>query len=373
MIATMVLSSLLLVASAPPICPHILGWPDDVKEWADGAPWIKALDATSCMIAKERGARVFYRVFDHASGPDGDTKIGGEAFGAEILERLSHIPKEKWPDAIGYQNEFDNIGPDVAQVFIEMYDVLRAGGYEGMIVFGSYGPGGPTDPSEWARPHVKAACMKADAIETHEYWDLTIKNYDTWLAHRHVRAMNDYPWLATKPWFIGEFGSDGVQTGEDPERRSGWRDRGKMTAEEFIKQIEIYRHGDPADGVVPCATNVLAVFLFQQGSPPYIWQGWETRGTPVMDYMRSTWTPTVAHVGGTLTDAAGAPIAGATVTLAPRGDAAVSDDAGRFWFFALPPGSYRLETARAPALHFDARAGDLLRPVLAQFPAAGEP
>jgi len=34
----------------------------------------------------------------------------------------------------------------------------------------------------------------------------------------------------TKPWFIGEFGSDGVNKGEDRQNRSGWRDRNKLTA-----------------------------------------------------------------------------------------------------------------------------------------------
>src|SRR5512139_534665 len=89
---------------APPICPHILGWPSDVKEWANGAPWIKALDITNCGIAKQRGARVFYRVYDHRSGPDGDTKIGGRRFGKEILDRLHFLPKNMWPDAISFQN-----------------------------------------------------------------------------------------------------------------------------------------------------------------------------------------------------------------------------------------------------------------------------
>lgn len=348
----------------PPICPHILGWPDDVKSWAEGAPWIKALDITSCGIAKELGARVFYRVFDHASGPDGDTGIGGKQFGEEILERLSHLPERMWPDAIGFQNEFDNVSPEAAQTFIDMYDVLRAGGYQGMIVFGSYGPGGPTDPTEWARPHIKAACLKADAIETHEYWDLTVQHTNTWLAHRHVRAMNDYPWLKTKPWFIGEFGSDAVDKGEDPLKRSGWRDREKLTEDEYIRQIEIYRHGDPSVGIPPCAENVLAVFLFQQGAPPHLWQGWETRHTKLMDYMKSTWEPTVAALAGTVIEVSRETVAGAQVCLAPVGKRTETDVAGRYWFFAVPAGTYLLsatadERASAP-ISVEVKAGDLL-------------
>ncbi|MDM8006304.1 MAG: carboxypeptidase-like regulatory domain-containing protein [Phycisphaerae bacterium] len=331
---------------APPICPHILGWPDDVKKWAEGAPWIKALDITSCGIAKERGARVFYRVWDHASGPDGDPKIGGKEFGQEILDRLKHLPKEKWPDAISFQNEFNDVSPETARCFIDMYDTLRKGGYEGLIVFGSYGPGGPTDSKEWERPHVKEACLKADAIETHEYWDLTVKHYDTWLAHRHVRAMNDYPWLRTKPWFIGEFGSDGVNKGEDPQKRSGWRDRDKLTADEYIRQIEIYRHGDPNNEVVAPAENVMAVFLFQQGAPPHMWQGWETRGTKVMDYMKSTWKPTHGFVTGKVTNSRGEPVEGVQIAVSPSDKKATTDAKGIYWLFAVRPGNCVLKATK---------------------------
>lgn len=357
---------------APPICPHILGWPEDVKQWAEGAPWIKALDITSVGIAKERGARVFYRVFDHASGPDGDTRLGGEKFGQEILDRLKHLPKDMWPEAIGFQNEFNDVSQETAQCFIDMYDKLREGGYKGMIVFGSYGPGGPTDHTEWARPHVKEACLKADAIETHEYWDLTVKHLNTYLAHRHVRVLKDYPWLRSKPWFIGEFGSDGVTPSEDPHRRSGWRQRAfdgkadtgpyKLTADEYIKQIEIYRYGDPEDGVVAPAPNVLAVFLFQQGAPPHMWQGWETRGTKVMDYMRSTWKPTHSFITGKVTDAEGQPVAGAEIVLDPSGAKAMTDAKGVYWYFAIEPGVYTLKALKGEtqtSAKFRLKTGDI--------------
>lgn len=346
---------------APPICPHILGWPDDVKEWAKGAPWIKALDVTSVGMAKERGKRVFYRVFDHASGPDGDTGIGGKKFGEEILERLGHLPRDKWPEAVGFLNEFGKASPETAQCFMDMYDVLRAGGYQGLIVYGSYGPGGP-DMEEWAKPYVKAAVLKADAIETHEYWDLTVKNYDTWLAHRHVRMMEKYPYLKTKPWFIGEFGSDGVNKGEDPQNRSGWRDRDKLTADEYIKQIEIYRHGDKEGGVVAPAENVLAVFLYAQGAPPHLWQKWEIRGTKVMDYLRSTWKPTHAFVTGKVTDADGKPIENAEVVSTPSGKKATTDAMGRYWLFALVPGDHVVNVSRKGELPLTAPTKITLKP-----------
>jgi hypothetical protein len=340
---------------APPICPHILGWPDDVKEWAEGAPWIKALDITSVGMAKQKGKRVFYRVFDHASGPDGLTSIGGKAFGDEILERLSHLSKEDWPEAIGFLNEFGTASKEQTDCFIGMYDRLREGGYKGMIVYGSYGPGGPP-MDEWAKPHVKEAVLKADAIETHEYWDLTVKHLNTWLAHRHVRIIEKYPYLKNKPWFIGEFGSDGVVQNEDPERRSGWRQRAyrgpgkegpqKMTADEYIKQLEIYRYGDKDEEVVAPADNVLAVFLFQQGAAPPMWEGWETRGTKVMDYMKATWKPTHGFITGSILDSDKKPVKGATVTLSGSKKKVVTDVKGVYWFFALRPGEYTVRVAK---------------------------
>lgn len=322
----------------PPICPHANEWTSPVAEWAKGATWIKVLYAHVIPAAKDTGAYVFYRPWDQKSGPDGDTAVGGKRMGREVLDNLNRIPKDKWPDAISFQNEFNNVSPEAAQAFLDYYDTLRDGGYTGLIVFGSYGPGGPTDITEWERPHIRACVEKADGIETHEYWDLTIKHYDTWLAHRHVRMMEKYPWLSTKPWFIGEFGSDGVNKGEDSQNRSGWRDRDKLTAEDYIRQIEIYRKGDKETGVVAPSPNIIAVFLYQQGSPG--WQKWETMGTPVADYMKTTWKQSVGHVRGMVLDSAGKPMPAASVTLAPGGQKAVSDAQGRFWFFSLTAGRY---------------------------------
>jgi len=49
--------------------------------------------------------------------------------------------------------------------------------------------------------------------------------------------------------------------------------------------------------VIAPAENILAVFLFQQGAANQ-WEKWETRGTKVMDYMKSTWKPTHGFVTG---------------------------------------------------------------------------
>lgn len=329
---------------APPICPHANEINKDILAWAKSAPWAKVLYITSIPVFKEMGVKVFYRPWDQASGADGNPKVGGVQMGKDVLARLKLIKPEQWPDAISFQNEFNDVKPEVAKAFCDYYDTLRAGGYKGLIVYGSYGPGGPTDMTEWDRPYIKEAVMKADAIETHEYWDLTIGFYDTWLAHRHVRSMENYPYLRGKPWFIGEFGSDRTNQVEDKQLRNGWNQNGKLTPEDYIKQIEIYRNGDPAAKIPACADNVIAVFIYQQGASN--WANYETMGTPVEKYLQTTWTPTVGYIHGFVKDESGKPVEGAVVKTSTGGKTATSDQAGRYWLFALKPGDYTVNVTK---------------------------
>jgi hypothetical protein len=138
-----------------------------------------------------------------------------------------------------------------------------------------------------------------------------------------------------------------------------------LTADEYIRQIEIYRHGDAANGVVPCASNVLAVFLYQQGAPEYAWGKWETRGTPVMDYMKSTWTPTVGQISGTVKDASGSPVEEARVSLGGSEKNILTDKQGRYWFFGLQPGSHTISVQkrgyRSDKSTVSLTAGDILK------------
>lgn len=356
---------------APPICPHANEINDDILKWAKNAPWAKVLYITSIPVYKDMGVKVFYRPWDQSSGPDGNPKVGGVKMGQDVLSRLKLIKPEQWPDAISFQNEFNDVSPEVAKAFCDYYDTLRAGGYKGLIVYGSYGPGGPTDMTEWARPHIREACMKADAIETHEYWDLTISFYDTWLAHRHVRSMQNYPYLAGKPWFIGEFGSDRTSQIQDQQKRSGWRDRGKLSPEDYIKQIEIYRHGDPTEKIPTCTDNVIAVFIYQQGSPG--WANYETMGTPLEKYLQTTWTPTVGYICGKVTDASGKPVEGAQVKTLDGSRSATTDQAGRYWLFTLTAGesavSVTKENMKTQSVNVSVKAGDYLT---RDFTLAGE-
>lgn len=329
----------------PPIAPHANEWTAEVNEFSQGAPWVKVLYSHVVPAAKKTGAKVFLRPWDQSTGPDGDPKAGGVKMASDVLKNLSRFPKEDWPDAISFQNEFNNVDEQTAQAFLDYYDTLRKGGYEGLIIYGSYGPGGPTDITEWERPHIRKCVEKADGIETHEYWDLTVRHSNTWLAHRHVRMMEMYPELKTKPWFIGEFGSDGVNQKEDPMARSGWNDRGKLTVDEYIRQIKIYRSGDRATGVVPPAKQVQAVFLYQQGAVMG-WEAWEVLGTPVADYMQTTWTLTTGTIRGFVTDQNGKPVEDAEIVCWPGGETVKSDKEGRWWFFALPSREYTLKAIK---------------------------
>jgi hypothetical protein len=226
------------------------------------------------------GCNVFFRPI--GAGDEADC-YDGAAFGQAVLNLLNNIPQYEWPEAIGYRNEFFNDDVTPYQ-FIPYYDTLRAGGYQGIICYGSYGVGWP-DISHWDLPQVRAAVAKADAIETHEYFDLTVAYWDTWLAHRHVRGINQYPYLLGKPWFIGEMGSDRCGN-EDPLGRRGWQDRGKISAPDYITQLGYYINGGP--GSVPCADQVVACFIFQQGAGD--WWDFEIMGTSVADWVKTTWS-----------------------------------------------------------------------------------
>jgi hypothetical protein len=264
----------------PPICPHINGVDEDIWNWMQGAPWVKVINYGHIPIGHAAGCNVFFRPL-HA-GDEADCS-NGESFAIGVLNLLNNLPPSEWPEAIGFRNEFFNNDVTPYQ-FIPYYDTLRAGGYEGMICYGSYGVGWP-EIADWGLPQVQAAVAKADAIETHEYFDLTCAYWDTWLAHRHVRAINSFSYLRGKPWFIGELGSDRCGY-EDPLSRRGWQDRGKLSEEEYITQLGYYISG--GSGVVPCAGQVVACFIFQQGHRGD-WEDFEIMGTTVADWVQTTW------------------------------------------------------------------------------------
>jgi protocatechuate 3,4-dioxygenase beta subunit len=77
-----------------------------------------------------------------------------------------------------------------------------------------------------------------------------------------------------------------------------------------------------------------------------MWQGWETRGTKVMDYMKSTWKPTHAFISGKVTKSRGEPVAGVQIALSASDKKATTDAKGVYWLFAVKPGDWDLKATK---------------------------
>ncbi|HEY8838073.1 MAG TPA: hypothetical protein VIO16_10445, partial [Dehalococcoidia bacterium] len=131
-----------------------------------------------------------------------------------------------------------------------------------------------------------------DMTDLHEYWSLSIAGSAPWYALRHVEAIRRGLLPTSWPIIIGECGSDNVGT-EDGQRRSGWSDRGKLSADQECTNLAAYLAG--------CAPSVQAVYVFGDGGSDQRWDSYRTFGTPVEAYIRSTWQnpPQSLQDGGT--------------------------------------------------------------------------
>jgi hypothetical protein len=208
----------------------------------------------------------------------GDTGEGdcadGAAWAARVVAEVRRQPiingsGNPWPDAIGYRNEM-NPTPENAAQYQRYRSELRAAGYVGPVVYGSFGAGRP-DWTEYA-----TIPADADALETHEYFGRTVAGSAD-LALRHVEAIRRGLLSATLPLFIGECGADRCGDGTDGR---GWQD--KLAPEQYITQLGIFRAG--------CAPSVVAAFVYTDGAngDPQ-WDSYKTRGTPVEAAIRATW------------------------------------------------------------------------------------
>ncbi|GEM_PF-1450793 len=331
----------------PPLCPHILDWSSAIQTWATGAPWIKVLFASHIPTAQACGAQVFYRPYDTSIGTDdGDlpTNVTGAQYADAVWAKISGLAVK--PAAIGYRNEFPWYGNaanrHTASQFRPFRDRLRALGYTGMVVFGSFGVGWPNS-EVWDEPEVADAASCADAIETHEYFDFDVNCISPWLTFRHRDiAIGQHPaLLGNKPWFIGEFGSDRVCNSSvacsDPQCRQGWLDGGKLTESEYVTQMAAYRAG--------CHPNVVAVFVFAQGSP--YWANFETINSAVVSsYMRSTWSESAGTISGWVRTTSGAGISGATVSTSPGGYTTTTDANGDYTLADVNTGTYTVTASK---------------------------
>lgn len=346
----LLLMPLALDAANPPICPHVINWNSEIQTWAQGAPWIKVIFSNDIVPAKSTGAKVFYRPYDadpynHDDGclPSSQT---GSQYADLVWAKISGLAQK--PDAVGYRNEFNwDAAPGSATrrtctEFINFKNRLRSLGYNGKIIFGSFGVGW-VDSWVWDEPEVKAAVQAADGVETHEYFDLTVACCAPWLAFRHRDiAIAQHSYLRGKEWYIGEFGSDylcgACPSCGDPQCRRGWRDRGKLTEQQYIDQMVAYRAG--------CADEVVAVFVFQQGAIG-AWNDFETMGTSVATYMKSTWPPPTGTISGFVRTSTGASIADATVTVSPGGYTTQTSTAGTYVISGIPVGTYSVSASKA--------------------------
>lgn len=333
--------------SAPPLCPHVLDWTGPIQTWATGAPWIKVIFANHIPTAQACGALVFYRPYDTSIGTDdGDlpTNVTGTQYADAVWAKISGLAVK--PQAVGYRNEFPWYGTaanrHTSAQFRSYRDRLRALGYTGMVVYGSYGVGWPNS-DVWDEPEVADAASCADAIETHEYFDFDVNCISPWLTFRHrdIAIGQHQSLLGSKPWFIGEFGSDrvcnpSVECG-DPQCRDGWLDRGKLSESAYVTQMAAYRAG--------CHPNVVAVFVFAQGSP--WWANFETINSAVVsDYMKSTWSTTAGTISGWVRTTGGTGISGATVSTNTGGYTATTDSNGDYALTNINAGTYTVTASK---------------------------
>ena len=334
--------------AAPPLCPHVLEWNSSIQNWANGAPWIKVIFSGQIATAQACGAQVFYRPYDTSIGTDdGDlpTNVTGTQYADAVWAKVSGLAVK--PQAIGYRNEFPWYGTaanrHTSAQFRSYRDRLRALGYSGIVVYGSYGVGWP-DSAVWDEPEVADAASCADAIETHEYFDFDVNCMSPWLTFRHRDiAIGQHPaLLGSKPWFIGEFGSDRVCNPsvecDDALCRSGWLDNNKLSESAYVTQMTAYRAG--------CHPNVLAVFVFQQGAAG--WANFETiNSVAVSAYMKSTWTsPTTGTISGWVRTTGGTGISGATVSTNTGGYTATTDSNGDYTLSNVNAGTYSVTASK---------------------------
>lgn len=271
-----------------PLCFHLLpgATGGDWLAWAaTGASWVKVCDAGLIAPARALGAQVFYRPY--LTGDDGGCADGG-AWAQQVIASVMGAGGT-WPDAMGFRNEID--GADVA-FQVHQYQryraALRAAGYRGVVCFGSYGVGWPDWP-QWPQIWQAFSQELPDALELHEYWDRTVAGSSPWWALRHTEAIRRGLLRADMPLFIGECGSDQIlrdnqHAVEDPQLRTGWQDRGKLTAAAMSDDLLAYQ--------AVCAPSVRAAFVFADGpaaAPGQRWAAYATRGTPVAATIRGTW------------------------------------------------------------------------------------
>jgi hypothetical protein len=335
-------------AANPPICPHVIGWNSSIATWAQGAPWIKVIYSGDIAPAKAIGSKVFYRPWDADSTNHDDGCLPASQTGSQYADlvwaKISGMVNK--PDAVGYRNEFNWVDPTCSKrtcaQFPSYVSRLRTLGYTGKIIFGSFGVGW-VDDGVWNDTDLTNAVNASDGVETHEYFDLAVNCGAPWLAFRHRDiALANHAYLQGKDWYIGEFGSDRCCNSSlscsDPQCRRGWRDNGKLTEQAYIDQMAIYRAG--------CASQVVAVFVFQQGDNGP-WADFEVVGTNPGTWMRSTWGLPSGRFTGQVKDTSGQVVPYPTLSVTPGLYGAItSNGTGNYTTQYFPTGTYDVTASK---------------------------
>lgn len=349
-ILLLLLSGTAAFAANPPMCPHILGWDGTIAAWCEGAPWIKVISyyhANNAMSIS--GAKVYYRPYDADPNYPQDggwlrADLTGSQYADLVWAKIQLMTRQ--PEAVGYRNEFSYSTSTEAKrtysEFVGYRNRLVALGYTGKIIFGSF-PVGWMDAPNWDLAEIRSATDAADGVDVHEGFDLQVNCCAPWLAFRHrdIAIANHLDHLGNKDWFIGEFGTDllcgNCTECSDSQCRTGWLDRGKLSAEQFITQLGIYRAG--------CADQVLAVFVWQQGASSG-WDVYETEGD-VSNWMKTTWPSSVGNLTGNVKNASGVNLSGATVTLSPGDASQITNASGNYTFSDIATGTYSVTTSKS--------------------------
>lgn len=262
--------------------------PADVGWALAGAPagcWLKVADCSLVAVARNLGARVYLRpCFLPGDDGEGDCQDGA-TWAAKVVAAIQ-ASGGTWPDCCGFRNECHATAANAAE-YQRYRSALRAAGYRGLVVYGSFAVGQPDWPAYATIP------ADADAVEYHEYVDLTLVGSSPWWALRHTEAYRRGLIPLTTPIFIGEHGSDRIPDPDDhsadpasiedgAQRRRGWQDRGKLSADDQATNLRSY--------AASCLPNVQAAFVFSDGNEKsHDWDSYRTRGTPLEAVIRGTW------------------------------------------------------------------------------------
>lgn len=269
-----------------PLCFHLL--PDAtsadlawaIANTANGA-WVKVCKPEQIAPLHAAGLHAYYRPY--LPGGDDNGVASGKSWAEQVITAVDAAGGQ-WPDAIGYRNEMSCTQANVTE-YANYRTRLQQAGYKGLVVLGSFGVGNP----DWPEYELLAS-VAPDAIELHEYWDLTVAGSSVYWALRHVEAQRRGLLSTSTHLFIGECGSDGIQKQlpdngpyvpvEDPQGRRGWQDRGKLTPAQQSANIAAYSAG--------CAANVVAAFVFGDGGTDPHWLTYHNEGTLVQTAIQAT-------------------------------------------------------------------------------------